>query len=263
MKKVSISFSNKQTGKKGAWIARWNGTCIPPNKLPLPDQPTRKRAMKRTNVVSEESHQPFIFHRDKQREHRLRREEFTRSFITGFVPLSRAGREEGGGNYANWPNEKRRISSLPPPPRLVSTSIQLHNNVRPVIGDRGPDPPLIGGRRIIVIMFSRDFAWIYYGHCSVARASKAFRNPEPGRAGIPLESAKCIRTLELHLTIALLAGRCRGEGGISDSIRKPCAVHDDSAQPTKRLCGNVRCCRCCGGEIIRASELERFRATKL
>lgn len=47
---------------------------------------------------------------------------------------------------------------LPPPPRLVSTSIQLHNNVRPVIGDRGPDPPLIGGRRIIVIMFSRDFA---------------------------------------------------------------------------------------------------------
>lgn len=177
--------------------------------------------------VSEESHSSSTT--IQQREHRLRREEFTRAFITGFVPLSRAGELR---ELAKW--KTTDILPLLPFPRLVSTSIQLHNNVRPVIGDRGPDPPLIGGRRIIVIMFSRDFAWIYYGHCSVARASKAFRNPEPGRAGIPLESAKC--------TYVGIASYDRVIGrplsGISDSIRKPCAVHDDSAQQ-QRLCSNV------------------------
>lgn len=167
-----------------------------------------------------------------------------RVLITGLAPLlsplTRGGeKREELCELAKW-----KTTDIPPSsPPDVSTSIQLHNNVRPGNWWPGPDSPLIGGRRIIVIMFSRDFAWIYYSHCSVTRASKAFRNPSHD-ARAPLESAKCTPCTTLGIAsydyvIGLAAV------GIPDSIR-----NDDSVRgATRRLCNNVCCCRYCAAVL--------------
>lgn len=175
-----------------------------------------------------------------------------RVLITGLAPLlsplTRGGeKREELCELAKW-----KTTDIPPSsPPDVSTSIQLHNNVRPGNWWPGPDSPLIGGRRIIVIMFSRDFAWIYYSHCSVTRASKAFRNPSHD-ARAPLESAKCTPCTTLGIAsydyvIGLAAV------GIPDSIR-----NDDSVRgATRRLCNNVCCCRYCAAVLREIIKVDR------
>lgn len=171
-----------------------------------------------------------------------------RVLITGLAPLlsplTRGGeKREELCELAKW-----KTTDIPPSsPPDVSTSIQLHNNVRPGNWWPGPDSPLIGGRRIIVIMFSRDFAWIYYSHCSVTRASKAFRNPSHD-ARAPLESAKCTPCTTLGIAsydyvIGLAAV------GIPDSIRNDDSVRDVCATTFVAVDIAPRCY--VSGEIIK------------